>query len=54
MKDDEEEIFESNKFDDCSSCKNRFKFHICMDCRYGEDFEEEDLDEVDKYFDGRI
>lgn len=52
MKDDE--IFESDKFDDCETCKNRFTMKICIDCDYGESFEEEDIDEVDKYFNGRI
>lgn len=52
--DDDEDKFVSNKFDDCKSCKNRFNFSICRDCGYGEDFEEEDIDEVDKFFDGRI
>jgi hypothetical protein len=50
--DDEDEIFECSKFDDCGLCKNRFKARICNDCDVGEHFEEEDYDEVDKYFKG--
>lgn len=48
--DDEEEVFICDKFDDCRFCRNRFEEDICDDCDVGENFEEEDYDEVDKYF----
>jgi len=48
--DEEEEIFESDKFDECWQCRHRFEESICNDCDYGESFEEEDPDEVDKDF----
>lgn len=48
--DDSEEIWESDKFDECWSCKNRFCELICNSCDYGESFEEDDPDEVDKDF----
>lgn len=50
--DDEEENFICDKFEDCGLCKNRFFEYICNDCDYGEEFEEEDYDEVDKEFRG--
>lgn len=53
MKEDDD-IFECDKFDDCRFCKHRFKALVCDDCNFGEEFEEEDYDEVDKYFKGRI
>lgn len=49
----DEEFFECEKFDECYLCKHRFKEKICEDCNAGEEFEEEDYDEVDKYFNGR-
>jgi hypothetical protein len=51
---DDNEIFESDKFDDCKDCRNRFRMNICNGCGFGEDFEEEDYDEVDKHFNGRV
>lgn len=51
---DEEEIFESDKFDECWSCKFRFCEATCDDCDYGENFEAEDPDEVDKEFKGYL
>jgi predicted nucleic-acid-binding Zn-ribbon protein len=51
--DDEDEdgdIFESTKFDECWSCKHRFCLATCNDCDYGENYEAEDMDEVDKDF----
>jgi hypothetical protein len=50
---DEEECFQCDKFEDCGLCKNRFDEPTCDDCDVGENFEEEDYDEVDKYFQGR-
>lgn len=50
MYDEENEEFESDKFDECWTCKNRFCVKTCDDCGYGENFEEEDHDEVDKDF----
>jgi hypothetical protein len=47
---DEKEVFESDKFDECWTCKHRFEEDVCSGCRYGEEFEEEDYDEVDKDF----
>lgn len=48
---DEEDRFESSKFDECWRCKNRFNYQICeRECDMGESFEEEDPDEVDKDF----
>lgn len=52
--DEDEDKFECDKFNDCRFCKNRFFEKTCEDCDYGEEFEEEDIDEVDKYFNGRI
>lgn len=52
--DEEEELFECDKFDECGGCKNRFTEFVCMNCDVGEYFEEEDYDEVDKHFNGRI
>lgn len=54
MYDEEDEKFESDKFDECWSCKFRFCEATCYDCDYGEEFEPEDFDEVDKDFKGRI
>lgn len=51
--DEEDDIFECDKFEDCGMCKNRFEEDMCEDCDVGENFEEEDYDEVDKYFKGR-
>jgi hypothetical protein len=53
MKEDDD-TFECDKFDDCRFCRHRFAEIICEDCDVGENFEEEDYDEVDKYFKGRI
>jgi hypothetical protein len=49
-----EDEFECDKFDECGGCKNRFKERICNSCGVGEDFEEEDMEEVDAHFGGRI
>ena len=35
------------KFDDCYMCRFRRKKHICRDCDYGEQFEDEDVQELD-------
>jgi hypothetical protein len=51
--DDDDEIFECDKFDECGLCRNRFTLETCEDCDVGEFFEEEDYDEVDKHFKGR-
>jgi hypothetical protein len=51
---DEDDNFECDKFEDCRLCRNRFKEMICSDCDVGEEFEEEDQDEVDKFFRGRL
>lgn len=48
------EFFLCDKFDDCESCKNKFEEDICDDCDCGENFEEEDYDEVDRHFKGRV
>jgi len=48
--DDDDEIFESDKFDDCAACKHRFCEWICKRCDMGEEFEEEDLEELDELF----
>lgn len=50
----EEEEYEL-KFEDCASCKWRCKpWLFCEDaCDVGESYEEDDYDEVDKYFRGR-
>lgn len=50
MYEDDEDIWESDKFDECWSCKHRFCLKTCLDCDYGENFEENDPDEVDKDF----
>ncbi len=47
---DEDDIFESDKFDECYMCKFRFCEATCDDCDYGEEFEQDDPDEVDKDF----
>lgn len=54
--DDDLEPVECDKFDDCKNCKWRFQPELYCedDCDYGEMFEEEDPDEVDKYFQGRV
>jgi hypothetical protein len=49
-----EQEFESDKFDDCIECKNRFCELTCETCDYGESFEPDDMEEVDAHFDGRI
>lgn len=56
MYEDDEEPVECDKFEDCKFCKHRFLPELyCEDaCDVGESFEEEDQDEVDKYFQGRI
>lgn len=54
MEDEDEDIFECSKFDECGSCKHRYIETTCDDCGYGEEFELEDYDEVDKHFQGRI
>lgn len=54
MSDEEEDFFECDKFNDCRFCKHRFEELTCEDCDIGEHFEEEDIDEVDKYFQGRM
>lgn len=51
---DEDGRFLSDKFDDCEVCKNKRKIRVCNSCDYGEEFESEDMDEVDKHFNGRI
>lgn len=49
FEDDDEDLWESEKFDECYKCKNRFNFNICeYDCDVGESFEEEDDDGLDK------
>jgi hypothetical protein len=48
--DEDLEPWESDKFDECWTCKHRFCELTCSGCGYGEEFEEEDLDEVDKDF----
>lgn len=48
--DDDEEFWECDKFDECGLCRNRFDESICDDCDYGENFEDNDPDEVDKDF----
>jgi hypothetical protein len=50
FEDDDEDRFESDKFDECWSCKHRFCEWVCDDCGVGENFEEDDPDEVDKDF----
>lgn len=54
MKNNEDDLFECDKFEDCAACKNKYKETVCDSCDFGEEFEEQDLDEVDKYFKGRI
>lgn len=54
FEDDDEDIFVSVKFDDCRECRNRFAETICNGCEMGEEFEEEDYDELDKHFMGRL
>lgn len=49
----DDDLFECDKFEDCNACRNRFLEEVCDDCDVGEEFEEEDLDEVDKHFRGR-
>lgn len=44
--DDEEEVFESDKFDECFMCVNRFCERTCGDCDVGENFEEVDPDNL--------
>ena len=51
---DDDDKFECDKFEDCSTCRNRFREKVCVTCYAGEEFEEEDIDEVDKYFQGRF
>lgn len=38
------------KFDDCATCANRRKRHICRDCEVGEFYEDEDEPTVDRVF----
>lgn len=38
------------KFDDCVSCANRRRKHICRDCEVGEFYEDEDEPTVDRAF----
>jgi hypothetical protein len=49
----DEEFFESDKFEDCAECKHRFCEITCFDCGLGEEFEPEDMEEVDAHFGGR-
>lgn len=44
------------KFDDCLTCKFRFKpwLYCETECDMGESYEPDDIDEVDKDFRGRI
>ena len=51
---EDDEIFECDKFDDCGECKLRFKEAVCRLCFSGEDFEPDDMEEVDAHFMGRI
>jgi hypothetical protein len=50
MYDDE---FECDKFDECYGCKFRFREDICGGCGLGEEYEPDDLEEVDAHFVGR-
>lgn len=52
--DEDEDIFVSDKFEDCVECKHRFECEECEICDYGENFEPEDIEEVDACFQGRI
>ena len=52
--DEDEPEFISDKFSDCSECKNKFCELTCFDCDNGEYFEEEDMEEVDFNFQGRF
>lgn len=51
---EDEDAFVSNKFEDCRECRNRFSEIVCNGCDVGEEFEEEDYDELDKHFRGRL
>jgi hypothetical protein len=51
---DDEDIFISEKFEDCSECKHRFSCNICEWCDVGEEFEPDDMEEVDAHFKGRF
>lgn len=42
--------FESDKFDECYMCINRFKERICDDCGSGEYFEEQAPDDLEDLF----
>ena len=35
------------KFDDCAGCRFRRRRDICNECDYGEQFEDEDTEELD-------
>lgn len=54
--DDDEEVYECDKFEDCSTCKfRREPWLFCEDdCEVGESYEEEDQEEVDSCFKGRL
>jgi hypothetical protein len=45
---DDEEVFESDKFDECYMCVNRFRERTCNGCDAGEEFEEEDPDNLEE------
>ncbi len=53
---EDDDSYECDKFDDCRTCKFRTVAHLYCedDCDYGESYEEEDQDEVDKHFKGRL
>ncbi len=50
----DDDIEACDKFDDCAECKNRFCPMTCNDCDVGENFEPDDMEEVDAHFNGRF
>lgn len=50
----DDDNFECDKFDECNGCKWRFVEETCDDCGAGEDYEPDDMEEVDAHFKGRF